>query len=167
MAALDKFGAVLRSPLGRRLALALSLSAAGVTAISTNEGRVHKAYLDPVAIVTICDGHTGPEVALGQVKTDAQCDELLKQDAHFAEQGVKKYVKALITQDQFDALVDFTFNVGVANLASSTLVRKLNAGDCAGAAAEFPRWNRAQGRVLPGLTTRREQERAKFEKDCP
>ena len=159
--------AILENPTVRKLALALVLSAGGLAAISTNEGRVNKAYLDPVGIVTVCNGHTGPEVRLGQAKTDEQCDDLLRSDASFAEAGVKKYVKVPITQDQYDALVDFTFNVGVANLASSTLVHKLNAGDCHGAAAEFPRWNRAKGVVLPGLTARREQERTKFEADCP
>lgn len=149
----------------RRVAAGMVVSAAGLVGITQHEGKVNKAYLDPIGIVTICVGHT-LTAKLGQVKTDAQCQELLQKDTAFAEAGVKRYVKQPITQTQYDQLVSLTFNVGVGNLAKSTLVRKLNAGDCKGAAAEFSRWNRAGGQVLPGLTKRRADERTKFEKDC-
>jgi lysozyme len=71
-----------------------------------------------------------------------------------------------LNQGQYDALVDFTYNLGPAALQGSTLLRKLNAGDYAGAAAEFPKWCHAGRAVLPGLVTRRARERAMFEGDA-
>jgi lysozyme len=79
------------------------------------------------------------------------------------EAGVKRLVKVPLAQGQFDALVSFSFNVGLGALGSSTLLRKLNAGDYRGAAAEFPRWNKAGGKVYEGLTRRRAAERSLFE----
>ena len=73
-------------------------------------------------------------------------------------------VKVPLNPNQFGALTSFTYNLGAGNLRSSTLLRKLNAGDYAGAAAEFARWNKAGGKVLKGLTRRRAAERALFEK---
>ena len=67
-----------------------------------------------------------------------------------------------LTQGQFDALVSFTYNLGARSLSTSTLLKKLNAGDYRGAADEFPRWNKAGGQVLAGLTRRREAERSLF-----
>jgi GH24 family phage-related lysozyme (muramidase) len=77
------------------------------------------------------------------------------------------HVAALIgsaptTQHQFDAMVDFAYNLGIGNLASSTLLKKYKAGDYAGAALEFGKWNKAAGRVLPGLTKRRAAEAAYY-----
>ena len=173
-------GDALRSPLVRKLALAFVLSTGGATAIiqhegspkapavnpATHEGKLNVAYVDPVGIVTICAGHTRT-AKLGQLKTDDECLGLLKEDTRWSERGVKAAIKVPITQDQYDALTSFAFNVGNAGLLNSTLARKLNAGDCRGAAAEFPRWNRAGGRILRGLTKRRLAERTTFEKDCP
>lgn len=153
----------------RWLAGALVLSAAGTTAIMHDEGKVNRVYLDPVGIPTVCVGHTSTvtRADVGKPYTDAQCAELLRSDTRVAQAAVGRLVKVPITQGQYDALVSFTFNVGESNLKNSTLLRKLNAGDCHGAASEFPRWNRARGQVLPGLTTRRANERARFEVDCP
>lgn len=153
----------------RWLASALVVSAAGTAAIMHDEGVVKKVYLDPVGIPTVCVGHTSTvsKADVGKVYTDAQCAELLRSDTRVAQAAVGRLVKVPVTQGQYDALVSFTFNVGEANFKNSTLLRKLNAGDCHGAAAEFPRWNRARGVVLPGLVTRRANERARFEVDCP
>jgi lysozyme len=71
--------------------------------------------------------------------------------------------KVPLKQHQFDALVSFAYNVGVGNLRSSTLLRKLNAGDYDGAALEFHRWNRSKGKVLPGLVRRRAAEALLFQ----
>lgn len=152
----------------RRAAATLTLSAAGLASISGHEDVVHKVYLDPAGIPTACMGHTGADVpAVGTVLSDATCDRLAREDTSSAVRDVQALVKVPVSQAQFDALVDFDFNTGRHNLATSTLLRKLNAGDCHGAAAEFPRWNKSRGKVLAGLVNRRADERAKFEPDCP
>jgi len=157
------------SPLARRVAATLAISAAGLAAITHDEGKVSKVYLDPVGIPTVCVGHTSSVTSadLGKPYSDAVCQSLLRQDTAVAQRAVGKLVQVPVTQDQFDALVSFTFNVGAGNLKSSTLLKKLNAGDCRGAASEFPKWNKAKGRVLPGLVTRRNRERLVFEAGCP
>jgi lysozyme len=77
---------------------------------------------------------------------------------------VNKSVKAAIDQSQFDAMVDFVFNLGCAAFGQSTLLRMVNAGDFAGAAGQFLRWNKAGGKVLAGLTKRRQGEMALFQR---
>lgn len=151
----------------RRAAATLTLSAAGLASIASHEDVVHRVYLDPAGIPTACMGHTGNLPAVGTPVSDATCDRLAREDTSSAVRDVQALVKVPVSQAQFDALVDFDFNTGRHNLATSTLLRKLNAGDCHGAAAEFPRWNKARGKVLTGLVNRRADERAKFEPDCP
>lgn len=150
----------------RVAAAALALSAVGAAGVIAHEGWVKVGYKDPIGIVTACAGHTAT-AQLGRVYTDAECHALLRQDVREAEQAVRRLVTVRLTQAQFDALVSFTFNVGQGNLARSTLLRKLNAGDCVGAANEFLRWNRAGGQVFRGLTIRRQDERAMFITGCP
>lgn len=153
-------------PLAKKLvAAALALSAGGVAFISSNEGRMLQAYRDPVGVVTICDGHT-KTAKIGQTATNAICNDLLRQDTTEAQKAVQRLVTAQVTQAQYDALVDFTFNVGAGNLASSTLLKRVNASDCRGAGAEFPKWNKAKGQVLPGLVKRREAERVMWLTGC-
>lgn len=106
---------------------------------------------------TIGWGHTGPEVRKGIIWTQAECDAAFVRDiARYAAEVTAALGDAPTTQKQFDALTSFQFNTGA--LASSTLLKKHKAGDYAGAAAEFPKWNHADGKVLPGLTKRREAE---------
>lgn len=151
----------------------LTLSAAGAGAIAQHEGIVNTAYRDPVGIVTICSGHT-KTARMGQVKTDAQCAALLMQDVAVAERAVSRLVKVKLTQNQFDALVSFDFNVGETNFAKSTLLKYLNQGRCWDAGREFSKWDKAKGYRLvkdkgyrlPGLTKRRADERAMFETGC-
>jgi len=143
----------------------LSFSLVGVTALLNHEGVVLPAYVDPVGVVTVCAGHT-KTAKLGQLKTLAQCEQLLKEDTAYAEAVVRRKVTVPITQEQYDSLVSFVFNVGSGAFASSTLLRKLNAGDCWGAGAQFIRWDKAKGRRLKGLTIRRADERANFETAC-
>lgn len=160
--------ALLQSPPVRRIAAALVLSAAGAAALVQHEGTVPTVYLDPVGIPTVCVGHT-ETVTRADVGKDmgALCAQLLTDDSRIAQTGVQALVKTPITQEQYDALVSFTFNVGRGALASSTLLRRLNAGDCWGAASEFSRWTKARGRELRGLVKRRAAERAAFETGCP
>lgn len=146
-------------------ATALALSSIGALGIVAHEGMKRVAYVDPVGIVTVCAGHTST-AKLGQVKTEAECAELLKQDVKHAEQAIKRLVRTPLTQKQFDALTSFVFNVGETSFAKSTLLKKINLNDCWGAGAEFSRWTMAGGRELPGLVTRRADERKHWETGC-
>lgn len=150
---------------GRVAAVALSLSMAGAGAIVAHEGLRKVAYVDPIGVVTVCAGHTRT-AKLGQVKTEEECKELLKEDVKHAEAAVKRLVIVPITQEQFDALTSFVFNVGESNFAKSTLLKKVNAFDCLGAGREFMRWTHAGGKELNGLVTRRASERKQWETGC-
>lgn len=139
----------------------LGLSAAGGVGIVTHEGMVRQVYLDPIGIPTVCAGHikTVTKADLGKRFTEAQCAQLLAADAAESVACVRRAVKVPITQEHFDSLVSFTFNLGCGALNRSALLRKLNAGDYRGSCDEFPKWVYAGGRVLPGLVKRRAQER--------
>lgn len=143
----------------------LGLSSIGAFGIVAHEGMKRVAYVDPVGVVTVCAGHT-KTAKLGQVKTEAECAELLKGDVKHAENAVRRLVKAPLTQPQFDSLVSFVFNVGETSFAKSTLLKKVNAFDCWGAGAEFSKWTYAGGRELPGLVKRRADERRHWETGC-
>jgi lysozyme len=99
----------------------------------------------------------------GQAFTEPEADALLRlRLARDFEPPVNASVKVPITQPQFDALISFVYNVGVGAFLRSTLLSKLNTGDYAGAAAEFPKWNKSAGRVQPGLILRRTLEQNWF-----
>jgi lysozyme len=141
---------------------AMNVSEAGLALIRECEGFRSEAYRDAVGVWTIGYGHAG-NVHAGDRITPEQGRSLLREDAGCAEDAVARLAIVTLTQGQFDALVSFAFNLGAAALEGSTLLRKLNAGDVAGAAAEFPKWCHAGNAVLPGLVTRRARERALFE----
>jgi GH24 family phage-related lysozyme (muramidase) len=112
---------------------------------------------------TIGWGSTGPDIRKGVVWTQQQCDDRFAQHLDQFAQKVSGLLGGTpTTQSQFDAMVSFAYNVGVGNLAASTLLKKHKAGDYKGAAAEFARWNKAAGKVLPGLTRRRTAEAALY-----
>lgn len=112
---------------------------------------------------TIGWGSTGPDIKKGTVWTQKQCDDRFASHLdEFAQKVSKLLGSTPTTQSQFDAMVSFAYNVGVGNLSSSTLLKKHKAGDYKGAAAEFARWNKAAGKVLPGLTRRRTAEAALY-----
>lgn len=136
----------------------------GIDLVEGSEGVRLAAYRDTVGIWTIGYGHTGPDVHPGQTITQADAEELLRRDVRVAALGVKACVSVQLSQHQFDALVDFTFNLGIEKLRTSTLLRLLNAGDYVAADAEFRKWDHAGGKVLPGLTKRRATEAALFAK---
>lgn len=115
---------------------------------------------------TIGWGHTGPEVHQGLQWTQAQADAQLLADMARVEANVRSVVKVPLTQDEFAALCDFTFNIGCSAFDTSTLLAKLNAYDLEGAIAEFTRWNKAGGVVLNGLIKRRDGEKALFLLGC-
>lgn len=133
----------------------------GLALIKQFEGLQTHAYLCPAGIWTIGYGHTR-DVKSGNVITPEQADVLLSDDLRESERAVESCVTVTLSQPQFDALVSFTFNLGEGNLHTSTLLKKLNAGDSAGAADEFLRWVDAGGKELPGLVERRKAERQLF-----
>jgi lysozyme len=129
------------------------------------EGCCLTAYPDPATggePWTIGYGHTGPEVHPGMEITQAEADKLLVQDATKVAEQIEKVVRVPLDQCEIDALVCFVFNVGIGNFVKSTLLRKLNAGDYEGAAKELPKWDKAAGKVMAGLTKRREAEKEMF-----
>lgn len=138
----------------------------GISLIKEFEGCKLTAYQDSVGVWTIGYGWTQPvdgkPIRAGMTIKQETAERLLKTGMVSYESDVSRLVKAGLTQGQFDALVSFTYNLGARSLSTSTLLRKLNAGDYAGAADEFSRWNKAGGKVLNGLTRRREAERALF-----
>lgn len=147
----------------------MKINDAGVALIKKAEGLRLQAYPDPAhgwAVPTIGYGHTSaagePTVVRGMSITAKQADEILRRDLGQYEQAVEDAVTVPLNENQFSALVSFTFNLGAGNLGSSTLLKKLNAGDYAGAANEFLKWNKAGGKVLAGLNARRAAERTLF-----
>lgn len=122
-----------------------------------------RSYLCPAGKWTIGYGDTGPHVGPGQVITEAEAEErFARRLANEFEPGVEQLLEVEVTGNQFSALVSFAYNTGLEAFAQSTLLRRLNQGDVDGAAAEFGRWTRSRGRVLPGLVTRRAAERELF-----
>ncbi|MBD8556278.1 lysozyme [Rhizobium sp. CFBP 8762] len=144
----------------------MKTSANGRKLIAEHEGNMLTAYQDSVGVWTIGVGHTSaagaPVVTKGMKITAAQSDEILSRDLANTEKEVRDLLKVDVTQNEFDALVSLGFNIGGTALGKSTLIRKLNAGDWAGAADQFLVWNKAKGRVLAGLTKRRKAERTLF-----
>ncbi|MBT1889244.1 lysozyme [Enterobacter roggenkampii] len=144
----------------------MQTSEKGIALIKQFEGCKLTAYQDSVGVWTIGYGWTQPvdgkPIRAGMTINQETAERLLKTGLVSYESDVSRLVKVGLTQGQFDALVSFTYNLGARSLSTSTLLRKLNAGDYAGAADEFLRWNKAGGKVLNGLTRRREAERALF-----
>lgn len=134
----------------------------GLALIRQFEGLRLRAYRDAVNVPTIGYGHTAG-VKMGQEITRERAEELLLAEVERFEGYVERLVTVPLTQGQFDALVAWTYNLGPGALEKSTMLRRLNAGDYASAAAELERWNRAGGQVLAGLVRRRAAERALFE----
>ena len=130
-----------------------------------------EAYPDPGSggdPWTIGWGSTGANIKKGTVWSQKQCDERFEEHVgEFADKVARLLGSAKTSQSQFDAMVSFAYNVGVGNLASSTLLKMHKAADYAGAAGQFARWNKAAGKVLPGLTKRRAAEAALYSRSTP
>ena len=133
----------------------------------TMEGIKLKAYLASAGVPTIGFGHT-KGVKMGDVCTLAQAQQWLKEDLKSAVNDVNRLVQVKLTQNQFDACVDFVFNLGGTNFAKSTLLKHINDNNFVMAANEFPKWNKARvnGQLvsLAGLTKRRLAEKELFER---
>lgn len=129
------------------------------------------AYRDGGGVWTIGWGHTGPEVQRGLTITQGEADALFDADTAQFERDVNSLLKVEVTQNQFDALISFAYNCGAdidadtraEGLGDSTLLKLLNAGNIDGAKNEFRKWNKDNGKVVPGLTRRRAAEAALFE----
>jgi lysozyme len=137
-------------------------SDAGIALTKGFEGLRLKAYRDCAGVLTVGYGHTGPDVVEDMVIDETEAETLLRRDMQKAVDCVNRAVTAAITQNQFDALVDFCFNVGCGALLGSTLLRKVNAADFTEAAAQFALWVHAGGEVVAGLVRRRKEEAALF-----
>ncbi|PSJ40487.1 lysozyme [Allosphingosinicella deserti] len=131
------------------------------------DGHFH-AYPDPGSggdPWTIGWGSTGADIVPGTIWTQQQCDDRFNEHLReFAEAVTNAIGSSRTRQPQFDAMVSFAYNVGIKNFTTSTLLRLHKAGDSKGAAAEFAKWNKAAGKVLPGLTRRRAAEAALYAK---
>lgn len=138
------------------------ISPDAVALIKHFEGCKLKAYKCPAGVWTIGYGRT-QGVKQGDVCTQDQADEWLVDHLTPINRQIDLYVHKPLKQHQRDALACFIYNVGANAFAGSTMCRKLNLGDYEGAAKEFGRWTKANGRELPGLITRRAAERSLFE----
>ncbi|MBB4768640.1 lysozyme [Xanthomonas sp. LMG 8993] len=132
-----------------------------------SEGLRLRAYVCPAGKLTIGWGHTGTDVKPGMTITQERAEQLLEADLNKALAGVRKHVRVPLTAHQEAALVDFVFNLGASNLATSTLLRKLNRKDYKSVSAELGRWvyGKVNGKsaVLPGLVARRRANVALWE----
>jgi lysozyme len=143
----------------------MNISDAGLALIKSHEGCMLQSYPDPGTGAdpwTIGYGHTGAEVVPGLIWTQEQCDAQLQADMVSRERTVSRFVLAPITQNSFDALCSFVYNVGQGAFVGSTMLKKINAHDYAGAADQFQFWNKSGGRVMPGLIARRADEAKLF-----
>jgi len=147
------------------------VNARGVSIIKTFEGYSSKVYHCPAGIPTIGYGSIwdldGKRVTMSQPKiTKAQAETLLLREIHHVERAIRTLIRIPLNQNQFSALVSWTFNLGSGRLQSSTLRTKINRGDHDGAALEFPKWRRAGGKILQGLVKRRAVEKTLYEEAC-
>ena len=135
----------------------MKISNTGIDLIKHFEGCETEAYKCPAGVWTIGYGHI-KGVQEGDVITEAQAHEMLVEELNEYENYIHDYVECPLNQDQFDAMVSWVYNLGSSNLQASTLLKVLNAGDYEGVPAQIMRWNKAGGKVLEGLTRRRQAE---------
>jgi lysozyme len=144
----------------------MKINAAGLDLIKRWEGLRLTAYKDAVGIWTIGYGHTAeagpPAPKAGMKITDEEAEDILKRDLRQYERAVTKAISIAPTSNQFAAMTSLCFNIGPGNFAQSSVVRLLNAGKPREAADAFLLWNKAGGKVLKGLTARREDEKKLF-----
>lgn len=148
------------NPLTKRL---LTIGASGIIAVTAGysvapwEGKENNAYHDIVGVVTICYGQTH-NVKIGDYRTDEECEKDLAEDLAKYHGAMMRHVKVPISDYEQIAYTSFIWNLGETNWRNSTLLKKLNRGDHVGACAELLRWDKAGGKVVKGLTNRRQAE---------
>lgn len=153
------FKTLFRAP---KRTVTVGLSAAALIAspiIMQWEGVRYEPYHDVGGILTVCYGHTGPDIVIGKKYTKEECKALLLQDIADHEDGVDRYLTADVPDETKAAFISFTFNVGVGAFKNSTLLRKANAGDLEGACKELSRWVFVKRVRIAGLVNRRISER--------
>lgn len=142
---------------------ALGTGAIGIATVMVSgktglEGREYVAYRDIVGVVTVCDGHAGSDIVWGKRYTDKECDALTRRDIQRIAAQVDPHIKVPTTETQLAAIYSFAYNVGATATINSTLLKKLNARDYAGACVELKRWVYAGGQKWKGLINRRDVE---------
>ena len=135
----------------------MNTSAEGIALIKKFEGCELKAYQCSAGVWTIGYGHT-KDVEEGDTISKDQAEEMLVEELHEYENYVNEYVNVALSQNQFDALVSWVYNLGPANLKASTMLKVLNDGKYEEVPYQMKRWNKAGGKVLDGLVRRREAE---------
>jgi len=140
-----------------------TVSPQGIELIKQHEGLELYAYPDPGTggdPWTIGYGHTGSDVIQGMEITEEEAELLLKEDLAYFEKQVCRLINVLLTQQEFDAIVSFTYNVGAGNLESSTFRRRINSGEDKATCfkEEFPKWVNGGNGPMPGLIKRRQSE---------
>lgn len=139
----------------------MNIGQKGINLIKHFEGCELNAYKCPAGVWTIGYGHI-KGVSEGMSITQEQAEQMLLDELKEYENYINELVTVNLSQNQFDALVSWVYNLGPANLQSSTLLKVLNSGDYSGVPAQIERWNKAGGKVLEGLIRRREAESALF-----
>ena len=141
-----------------RLAVgALAVSAAALVGIATHEGYRSEAYKDAVGIPTLGFGETAG-VKMGDKTTPERALVQLLESTEKHADAIRQCIHVPLYQHEFDAYISLAYNIGTGAFCKSTLVKKLNQGDYTGACNEIRHWNKAGGKVLPGLVKRREAE---------
>ncbi len=140
----------------------MQLGPKGEALIKSYEKLRLAAYQDEGGVWTVGWGHTGPEVVEGILWTPEQAETAFRTDTGAAVAEMNRAIRIPVTQNQFDALVCFAFNVGCTAAANSTLMRLLNIGCPHQAAEQFARWDKVRGRPSAGLSARRAAEAALF-----
>ncbi len=141
----------------RIAAYSIAISAACLVGIATHEGYRSEAYKDAVGVPTIGFGETAG-VKMGDKTTPERALVQLLESTEKHADAIRQCIKVPLYQHEFDAYISLAYNIGTGAFCRSTLVKKLNAKDYAGTCEEIRRWNKAGGKVLPGLVKRREAE---------
>lgn len=142
--------------------LALGLSSALATTgmfVAQHEGLVLRTYIDPVGIITSCYGHTGKELKLNQKFTESQCLDQLAEDLSKHDKEMMEHIKVPMSDEEHAAYLSFSYNVGIGNFKSSTLLKLLNKEKRVEACNQLTNWVFAKGKKLRGLVNRREEEK--------
>ena len=144
----------------------MKISQKGIDLIKKFEGFSSRAYLCPAGVLTIGYGHTGKGIKRTDIITEEDAQDLLRGDLSWVEEVINEKAKTALTQNQFDALCSLAYNIGASAFSNSALLRLINAGNLAAVPAQFLRWDKARGKVLAGLTRRREAEKKLWEGVC-